>query len=157
MYLLLLSTYTYTTSHTSPIMQLLFLYISILFACIVGSEHDGRIMRHRNFFYNPKSLLTDDQLDSYIRDGFIVISGLLDTDEINNLVNAGESLISKKSTDTDGKLSSGNYQVHEFGLVFNDSVSSRAFRHAALHSKLPSVAAELLQLDTRSQNLRVLR
>ena len=144
MNLLLLSTYTYT-SHTSPIMQLLFLYISILFACIVGSEHD----------VNPKSLLTDDQLDSYIRDGFIVISGLLDTNEISNLVNAGESLISKKSADVDGKLSSGNYQVHEFGLVFNDS--ARAFRDVALYSKLPSVVAELLQLDSRSHNLRVLR
>lgn len=156
MNLLLLSTYTYT-SHTSPIMQLLFLYISILFACIVGSEHDGRIMinRHRNFFNNPKSLLTDDQLDSYIKDGFIVISGLLDTNEISNLVNAGESLISKKSADVDGKLSSGNYQVHEFGLVFNDS--ARAFRDVALYSKLPSVVAELLQLDSRSHNLRVLR
>ena len=95
---------------------------SIAFAwSIVGSnEHDGRIIINRPrqpfsglIFFNSKSLLTDDQLDSYIRDGFIVISGLLDTDETNDLVNAGESLISKKSADAaDGKLSSGNYQVH---------------------------------------------
>ena len=65
---------------------------------------------------------------------------------------AGEDLISKKTSD-DGKLSTGNYQYHEFGLALGD----KRFRNVALHSNLPSVAAELLQLDTRSQNLRVLR
>jgi len=49
--------------------------------------------------------------------------------------------------------SNGNFQVHEFGLVLND----KRFRDVALRSKLPVAAAELMQLDSNTQNLRVLR
>ena len=145
------------------------IFISIALACIVGSEH-GQVYSStassndwyqaltrrfvRGFYksHQVEPLLTSEQLDSYTRDGFVVISGLLDTHEIDSLVEAGEDLISKKTSD-DGKLSTGNYQYHEFGLALGD----KRFRNVALHSNLPSVAAELLQLDTRSQNLRVLR
>ena len=146
------------------------IFISIALACIVGSEH-GQVYSAstassnidwyqsltrrfvRGFYksHQDVTLLTSEQLDSYTRDGFIVISGLLDTHEIDSLVVAGENLISKKTSD--GKLSAGNYQYHEFGLALGD----KPFRKVALHSYLPSVAAQLLRLDRKSQNLRVLR
>ena len=82
-----------------------------------------------------------------------MISGLLDTDEMDSLSDASESLVSSHLEKSGGNLPSGNFQVHEFGLVFND----KRFRDVALYSKLPRVAAELMQLDRKTQNLRVLR
>ncbi len=149
------------------------LFISIAFACLVGSEH-GQSVRgsgspHRTFLHSmhrllggfttqgPSSdtpLLTDEQLDAYLQDGYIVISGLLDTDEVDSLMNASEDLVAKQIEKTGGTLPSNkNFQVNEFGLVLNE----RRFRDVALHSKLPRAAAELMQLDGASQNLRVLR
>mmetsp|Transcript_32641 Transcript_32641/g.53263 ORF Transcript_32641/g.53263 Transcript_32641/m.53263 type:complete len:286 (-) Transcript_32641:611-1468(-) len=146
-------------------------------ACIVGSEHEqayqpralsGRYNAVSTCFHSvkpffdfyqhtstdPKPLLTNDQLDAYIRDGFIVRSGLLHNNEVNSLVDAGESIVSKHIEKAGGKMpSNGNFQVHEFGLVLND----KRFRDVALRSKLPVAAAELMQLDSNTQNLRVLR
>ena len=158
----------FTKERTLTSAWALSVFVSIGLACIVGSEH-GQVYSSiassndwyqawtrrfvRGFYksHEVEPLLTSEQLDSYMRDGFVVISGLLDIHEIDSLVEAGEDLISKKTSDN-GKLSTGNYQYHEFGLALGDE----RFRNVALHSNLPSVAAELLQLD-RSQNLRVLR
>lgn len=145
------------------------LFLSVAFACIVGSEH-GRVSsrpRASNGGYHDlikrffgglygkpaKPLLTDDQIDSYVRDGFVVVSGLLDADEIERLLGAGESIVSKHAEKLGGQLPPKNFQVHEFALALNDD----RFRDIALHSKLPRAAAELMQLDSESQNLRVLR
>lgn len=147
------------------------LFISIALASIVGSEH-GQIKRPRssispfihavhsfvNDFYRgtnveSRPLLAYDQVDAYIRDGYIVISDLLDTEEMDNLSDAGESIVNKHLEESDGKLPSKNFQVHEFGNVLKE----KRFRDIALHSKLPRVAAELMQLNSKTQNLRVLR
>ena len=98
-------------------------------------------------------MLTQEQVESYLRDGFVVVSGLLDDVEMSSLVEAGEGLISKHVAKAGGTLSKGNFQVHEFGLLFNDE----RFRDVALQSRLPVAAAELLQLDRETQNLRVLK
>lgn len=145
------------------------LFVSVALACIVGSEN-GQIKRPRastpsfhsvqHFFRgfyqhqdSPKPLLSDDQVDAYLRDGYIVISGLLDAAEMDGLADAGEGLVHKQLEKTGGKLPPSNFQVHEFGLVLND----KRFRDVALRSKLPRAAAELMQLDEKTQNLRVLR
>eukprot|EP00581_Thalassiosira_minuscula_P030158 CAMPEP_0183786424 /NCGR_PEP_ID=MMETSP0739-20130205/67020_1 /TAXON_ID=385413 /ORGANISM="Thalassiosira miniscula, Strain CCMP1093" /LENGTH=451 /DNA_ID=CAMNT_0026030475 /DNA_START=112 /DNA_END=1467 /DNA_ORIENTATION=+ len=101
-----------------------------------------------------RAVLTEDQIDAYTRDGFLVVSGLLHENEVNSLVDAGENLISKHIEKAGGKVAAkGNFQVHEFGLVLND----KRFRDVALHSNLPLAAAELMQVDGDTQNLRVLR
>ncbi|KAL7527618.1 hypothetical protein ACHAXR_002044 [Thalassiosira sp. AJA248-18] len=150
-----------------------FTLMIIALSRIVGSEHEQikppRAASNGGYNYfgpslrrffgglyqsnDPQPLLTDDQVDSYTRDGFVVVSGLLDNGEMDSLVEAGEGLVSKHIEKSDGQLKNGNFQVHEFGLVLND----KRFRDVALHSRLPRAAAELLQLDSESQNLRVLR
>ncbi|KAL9181436.1 hypothetical protein ACHAXT_010241 [Thalassiosira profunda] len=102
---------------------------------------------------DASSLLAQEQVESYLRDGFVVVSGLLEDVEMSSLVEAGEGLISKHVAKAGGTLSKGNFQVHEFGLLFNDE----RFRDVALQSRLPVAAAELLQLDRETQNLRVLK
>lgn len=153
------------------------LLIVIALSCIAGSELEqttqtrALVGRHnaisplsfslqqlfgglyRQRFAGPKPLLTDNQVDAYIRDGFVVISGLLDNAEVNSLSDAGEDVVSKHIEKTEGKFSKGNFQVHEFGLALKD----KRFRDVALRSSLPQAAAELMQLDSRTQNLRVLR
>ena len=92
--------------------------VALACICIGGSEHERagppRALRkdhaaspfvdslhrffgdvYRQMHTGPKTLLTSHQLDAYARDGFLVVSGLLDGDELSGLVDAGESLISK--------------------------------------------------------------
>jgi len=154
-----------------------FTFVIFAMSCLVGSEHEQiktlrqssqgynvlgqsllRMFRsfyrtHSNDFKEP--LLTDDQVNTYARDGFIVLSGLLDDSELASLVDAGESLVTKHVEKMGGKLKSGNFQVHEFGLVFDEN--DKRFRDVALRSRLPRAAAELMNLDGHSQNLRLLR
>ncbi|KAL7468454.1 hypothetical protein ACHAXS_008679 [Conticribra weissflogii] len=111
----------------------------------------------------PKRLITDDQLKDYVRDGYIVLSGLLEADEMNALIDAGTNIVSAHIEKLGGKeLPKGNFQVHEYGLVLDDKEASgegskNVFRRVALHSKLPQIAAELMQLDKSTENLRLLR
>lgn len=143
--------------------------VGVALACIVGSEHEmirgprtrpfGRSLRRyfgsfrRASSFDPEPVIPDDQVDAYNRDGFVVISGLLDADELNGLVGAGEALVSEHVEKLGGKPKNGNFQVHEFGPLMNDE----RFRNVALHSRLPRAAAELMQLDRQTQNLRVLK
>ena len=165
-----------STSTSLRISTSITLFITIALACIVGSEYDQAnhqsrtsrsgipffqsVQRYFGGFHrvatssDSKRLLTDDQVDAYNRNGFVVVSGLLDSNEMKSLVDAGEDVVSKHiDMSGDKGPSKGNFQVHEFGLVLND----KRFRDVALHSRLPRVAAELLQLDRQSQNLRVLK
>ena len=147
------------------------LFASISFLSTVGSENgriDSRPPRAPPYhslggflsgFYREaiaaanveKPLLTADQLDAYARDGYVVVSGLLDASELAGLVDAGEDLIDDSLEK--GNLKTGNFQVHEFAPMHMDE----RFRDVAIRSELPTAAAELLGLDGRTQNLRVLR
>ena len=146
----------------------------IAIACIVGvgSEQDqsnlkppqtlssslhgfirGFLQQTTTASHPNKSLLSNDQVDAYARDGFIVLPGLLDDSELDSLVQAGDDVVSKHLEKAGGQFNKGNFQVNEFGLVLSD----KRFRDVALRSRVPRVAAELMQLDSQSQNLRVLR
>jgi hypothetical protein len=148
------------------------LLVSLTLVCIVGSEYKQYTQQawplggdeslydsvHRYFetLYQARStgikpVLTDDDIRAYYQDGFVVVSGLLENYEMSSLVDAGESLATQHIEE--GKLKDGNFQLHEFGPLF----SQKPFRDVALRSKLPRAAAELLQLDSATQNLRVLK
>lgn len=124
-----------------------------------GASHGQDIAKP----HETQKLFTSDQLEAYIRDGYIVVSGLLDSNEMHGLVDAGNHLVSKHIEKSGGKgPSKGNFQVHDHGLILDDKGASgeceeNRFRQVALHSKLPTAAAELMQLDEKTQNLRLLR
>ena len=145
----------------------------------------GRKLRRKNTSASNKeptrirrkrwtSLLTEEQLDQFERDGYIVLSGLLDDEDVNRIVRAGHEAVASQANGQE--LSRGNtFSVVEKGMIFSPPPSLNTtltpetgglmscddtlaiFRKVALRSKLPQVAAELMQLDPKRQSLRILR
>ena len=100
------------------------------------------------------SLLTHDQLSNFDRDGFLVVSGLLE-DEIDDLMSAGNTYV--RTT----KAMKAYFSSIEMGMIFqagtlaNDTMTS-AFRRVAFDSFIPQAVAELMRL-TPGSTVRVLR
>ncbi len=103
----------------------------------------------------PKpSLFTSDQLSMFDRDGFLIVSGLLEH-EIAELTTAGDAYVraSKKMKAYFSSIEMG--MIFQAGMMANDTTTS-AFRHVALDSILPRATAELMRLSADS-NVRILR
>jgi hypothetical protein len=109
-------------------------------------------------------MFNKEQLESYERDGFVVVSRLLGDDLAEKMSRAGHAIASGKQGFVpffsvverglifDGALAGGNSS--ELGLDFN---AVDMFREAALLSKIPQAVAELMQLNPKMQNVRILR
>lgn len=109
------------------------------------------------------SILTTEQLESFQRDGFLVLSDFLDkgtVDELSEVAKVFSNAANSKQP---------FFSVLEKGALFNGGISNsdsdtcsnsnstKLFRDVALYSRLPQAAAELMQLDPSTQNIRVLR
>jgi hypothetical protein len=107
----------------------------------------------------PSRILHDDQLSSYRDDGFIVLRGVLNDDLVHRMADAGHAIVDRASRFPQF------FSVVETGLIFNggdtmagkDPGTMSVFREVALHSDLSQIAAELMDLDRHTQNMRVLR
>jgi hypothetical protein len=89
--------------------------------------------------------VSQEQLESFQRDGYLVVRGLFDERELQGVIEKGQDL---------STVQAGLY----FSTMFKGAMySHEAFRAMAVHSKMPKIAAELMQLDAGSQNIRVLR
>jgi hypothetical protein len=100
-------------------------------------------------------VLSADQVEAFSRDGYLVMSGMLDDDLLDRLCHAGDEVVAARAQPTYFAFS-----VIEKGCIFDPPVSESnrdVFRKVALQSKLPQVAAELMQLDPETQNCRLLR
>jgi hypothetical protein len=113
---------------------------------------------------NSSAAIDASQLESYTKDGFVVIHGLLDVDQVERLSEAGRAIASQT------KNFPAYFTVVERGAIFSGGLSdvgdrdaglnlsaAEIFREVALYSKIPQVAAELMRLDPDHQNLRILR
>jgi len=124
--------------------------------------------------------LTDEQLDSFQREGYLYIPQFLTSSSeemasFARLVQAGDALVQRASTTGSSK---STFSTLEAGVIFGvkneicsvalDGESEcdetvqhhivKAFRDTALRSsKLVEACAELMQLDPLTQNMRVLR
>ena len=106
-------------------------------------------------------ILKDEQIAAYREDGFIGMKGVLDKHLTDRMAEVGRVV-----ADRAVKFPMF-FSVIENGLIFNgggtleesqESIERTAiFRDAALYSKIPRIAAELMELDPQTQNLRVLR
>eukprot|EP00977_Amphora_coffeiformis_P026906 scaffold31561_cov153-Amphora_coffeaeformis.AAC.2 len=119
--------------------------------------------------------LSQQQKDHFLEDGYVVVRGALDTEQLDALYMASQTLIARQK---ENKRSF--FTILETGMIFDkptrftiedhcsNSDSSkdscldetqirRAFRQVALHSTLPSICAQLMQLDPATQNIRILR
>jgi hypothetical protein len=94
------------------------------------------------------TMLSQDQLESFQRDGYLVVQGLFEDDEcMQQVVSAGEALVAA--------VKSGIFFSNvSKGAMYNNEAS---FQAMAIHSKVPKVAAELMQLDPKRQTIRILR
>ena len=114
---------------------------------------------------DSEKVFDESQLEAYRRDGFIQVSGLLPSALVEEMSEAGR-FISAHSR----RLFPNYFSVVERGLIFDGGISGllrseidlpyhgeTVFREAALLSKLPQAAAELMQLDRSTQSVRVLR
>lgn len=117
-------------------------------------------------------IFSPEQHKAFQEEGYVVASGLLDADEVDRLVKAGQSLVQHVQR---GPLKT--FSVIEKNLIYElpPSVTSvdgaskdeedcldslqilNVFRHTAIRSSLAQAAAELMQLDPETQNARVLR
>jgi hypothetical protein len=108
------------------------------------------------------SIFDQEQHKAFQRDGFVVVSGLMDPSLVQNLEHAADWTI--ENTQKIPFYFSVTKQGAMFGSQKNCSADGRerdvaadAFRQAALFSDLPRAAAELMQLDPETQDLRILR
>ena len=125
---------------------------------------------------NPKPLLESAQIRAWERDGYIVVRGLFSEMELDELTKASDALIRNRNSN-DGNFFSVIEKNLLYGSIKNDPKQSQnkpsesqnaedtmnidqaveVFRRVALHSKLPQVCAEVMQLDPNTQCLRILR
>ena len=93
----------------------------------------------------PAPVLTDQQLEEFQRDGCVVVRGLLDEKEVDRAVREGVALTQVRKAFF--------FSTILKGAMYNND----GFRSLALHSRLPQAAAELMQLNPETQNVRILR
>jgi hypothetical protein len=92
-------------------------------------------------------IFVEEQHEAFQRDGFLVISGMMDSIMVQNLDHAANLTVENSP-----KIPF-YFSVTKQGAMFG----ADAFRQAALFSDLPRAAAELMQLDPETQHLRILR
>jgi hypothetical protein len=107
--------------------------------------------------HNPRhqpKLFSTEQHEAFDRDGFLLVSNMLDVTMLKELVNASNDFVSQT------KKMKAYFSSVELGMIFQAGETNRtvteAFRHVALNSILPHAAAELMRLDP-SQRVRVIR
>lgn len=99
-------------------------------------------------------ILDAEQMSDYQQDGFIVMRGILGEDLVNRLSEAGAAVAKI------GQKFPAYFSVVERGMIFDSGLerdATMAFRETALYSSIPKIAAQLMELDARTQSLRVLR
>lgn len=128
-------------------------------------------------------ILSPEQIEAFKRDGYILLKGLLSDDELNGITRAADSIVAQHHRSRNSSSPFYTFSVMEKGMIFSSpkqkedggSMTSaaldnetcqnpmdtfqivQAFRQVAIRSKLKQVAAELMQLDPRNQNVRILR
>ena len=92
------------------------------------------------------SLLSSEQIAAFERDGYLVLSNLFDDETLQQVVSTGEAL-------TRTAVPGTYFSTIEKGAMY----TKEAFRSLAIRSELPQIAAELMQLNPTTQNVRILR
>ncbi len=135
--------------------------ISLLFVLcwiVISSSEPILMVSDAEPSCDPRSsILNMQQKNAYQRDGFILMKNVLSEDLVERLSKAGIGVAEI------GQKFPAYFSVVERGVMFDSGLQSlnseatKAFRETSLYSTIPQIAAELMQLDGRSQNLRVLR
>lgn len=104
---------------------------------------------------HQSSVLDEEQIRSFERDGFLFVKGLLANAHLTQrLVEAAEKLWNEGKRDK-----YPTFSLLETNMLYAAAERSSAipFKDVALHSKIPQACAELLRLDPKEQNLKILR
>lgn len=105
--------------------------------------------------YPSTRLFSAEQHHAFERDGFLVVSDLLDAEMLQEIVTAGDNFL-----DQTNKMESYFASI-EMGMIFQagsqvNRTITQPFRKVALESRLPDAAAELMRLEP-TESIRVLR
>ena len=103
----------------------------------------------------PTRFFSDDEHRAFERDGFLIVSDMLDPQTLQELVMASHCFLDQT------KKVDSYFSSIEMGMIFQagDQVNqtiTRAFRKVALESSFPSAAAELMGVGP-TESVRVLR
>lgn len=96
-------------------------------------------------------VLSEEQIATFERDGYVLVKGLLLNKHVNDLAEA-VATAAAASPKQPGYFSS----VH-FGAIFSSNNTAAAYREVALYSQLPAAVAQLMKLNAEHENIRVLR
>ena len=124
--------------------------------CVVAASHsDSPSLSDSNEAATTTKFFTAEQHEAFDRNGFLIVSDMLDPPMLQELVAASDSFLDQTEK-VDAYFSS-----IEMGMIFQagDHVNqtiTRAFRKVALESVFPSAAAELMRLEP-TESVRVLR
>jgi hypothetical protein len=121
---------------------------------VMSSERTDNLEELEPSCISPGLILDMEQKKLYESDGFIVMKDVLREDLVSRLSKAGAAVAKI------GQKFPAYFSVVERGVIFDSGLERSAtetFREAALYSSIPRIAAELMQLDDRTQSLRVLR
>jgi Phytanoyl-CoA dioxygenase (PhyH) len=106
------------------------------------------------------AILSEEMMNAYRRDGVIAIRGLLSNEILAAMNPASQQLVTEqqeRNTQRGYRRPSTQFHTVQLGPSFLlDDAIAAPFRTVALNTVLPSIAAQLLDLD-ESQSLRMLR
>jgi hypothetical protein len=141
------------TSHKEPVVSdASFKETGEALSCHAGNDHNDS-----NFPVGDEklALFSEEEHGAFHRDGFLVVSNLLEKAMLSDLITAGNDYMNQSN-----KMKS-YFSSIEMGMIFSggkelNRTVANAFRKVALESVLPQAAAELMRLGPM-QNVRVLR
>lgn len=122
--------------------------LSLLPAINAGGSNPSSLPIHKPPHPLNFEVTTAEQRAAFEQDGYIVIRGLLSDESVKELMSASDEEYQNGMAGS--KNFNGNVQSTRIAL------SPGPFQNAALYSNIPKVAAELMQLNPQSQNLRMI-
>ena len=100
----------------------------------------------------PFRLTTPEQRAAFERDGYVVIRGILDPETVDELVKASDDA-HRRGKEEQGVFGKTNTTVQ----VSRVALTPSPFQNVAIFSDIPVVVAELMQLDSATQTLRLIQ
>lgn len=136
--------------------------LRVYLLCVLTAASAAASVTTSDTSAQDNNIFDQEQQDAFQRDGFVVVSGMMDPILVQNLEHAAYLTVEKEP-----KIPF-YFSVTKQGAMFGSQknctangrerdVAADAFRQVALFSDLPRAAAELMQLDPETQHLRILR
>ena len=168
--------------HTKPLIPSVWgrflCFLTLIVSVVRAGAFPTFVQRHVHTLPKTEStdhLLSPKEIEAFEQDGFILLRGLFSEEELNELTDAGDSLVDISQKDRFNTFSvaernliygsldvAGNATRNNTESTAKDEAQQKAkivqtFRNVALRSKLPQICAELMCMDRETQCIRCIR